>query len=56
MGAIKPEIDVLWKKALLLKHDPDKMLDWFYTVAENHGYTDSQISRFIDDHLTDYIK
>lgn len=56
MGAIKPDIDVLWKKALLLKHDPDKMLDWFYTVAENHGYTDSQISRFIDDHLTDYIK
>lgn len=56
MGAIKPDIDVLWKKALLLKYDPDKMLGWFYDTAGKHGYTDSQISIFIDNHLTDYIK
>lgn len=56
MGAIKPDIDVLWKKALLLKHDPDKMLGWFYTAAENHGYSDQQVSDYLDKHLTDYIK
>ena len=56
MGAIKPEIEALWKKALLLKFDPDKMLNWFYDTAGKHGYSDTEISRFIDDHLTDYLK
>lgn len=56
MGAIKPEIEALWKKALLLKFDSDKMLNWFYDVAGKHGYSDTEISRFIDDHLTDYLK
>lgn len=56
MGAIKPEIEALWKKALLLKFDPDKMLNWFYDTAGKHGYSDTEISRFIDDHLVDYLK
>ncbi len=56
MGAIKPEIEAIWKKALLLKFDSDKMLNWFYDVAGKHGYSDTEISRFIDDHLTDYLK
>lgn len=56
MGAIKPEIEALWKKALLLKFDSDKMINWFYDTAGKHGYSDTEISRFIDDHLTDYLK
>ena len=56
MGAIKPEIEALWKKALLLKFDSDKMLNWFYDTAGKHGYSDTEISRFIDDHLIDYLK
>lgn len=50
MGAIKPDIEVLFKKALVLK-DSEKIIDYLYSVAPNHGYTEEQISDFIDQNV-----
>jgi hypothetical protein len=47
MGVIKPDIEGLFKKALVLKNS-EKIIDYLYSVAPNHGYTEEQISDFID--------
>lgn len=54
MGMIKPDIDVLWKKATILK-DVEKIHEFFVSAAERHGYTISEAEYYFDTHIADYI-
>ena len=54
MGMIKPDIDVLWKKATVLK-DIEKIHEFFCTAAERHGYSYEEAEEYFDSHIADYV-
>ena len=55
MGVIKPDIEILFNKALVLK-DADKIIEYIYSVSSQHGYSEDEIARFLDTKMMQLAK